>query len=69
MSQLEFVENGIPHRVINVGCHHHGSDTPTELDEFGRSVNTPGCEYCANLVLYGGDEACPKCGTTGPLNL
>lgn len=33
------------------------------------SVNLPGCGYCAQLVLYGSNEACPKCGTTGPLNM
>lgn len=33
------------------------------------SVNLPGCDYCAQLVLYGSNEACPKCGTTGPLNM
>ena len=33
------------------------------------TVNLPGCDCCAQLVLYGSNEACPKCGTTGPLNM
>lgn len=69
MPEVDQVEQEGPYRVILVGCHQAAPNAPSKLDEYGRSINTPGCDYCADLVLYGSNEACPKCGTTGPLNL
>ncbi|WP_428117719.1 hypothetical protein [Candidatus Poriferisodalis sp.] len=46
-----------------------GGPTVADAPAVSPTLNTPGCDYCADLVLYGGDESCPKCGTSGPLNI
>ena len=42
---------------------------PATQQRSAASASTPGCDYCTDLVLYGSNEACPQCGTVGPLNM